>query len=707
MKVGEGFRLCAVHAFALTLALSGVLGGYIVIETAEAPPDDSALAILARGLEWPLLSHLLVALPALLTFAWLLLRRRTIAVPGPKIGVPLAALGGLAWAAALASDYRGMALPGAVEWSAYGLVFFGIVAGGGRNGGRLLLSAIVAGGTITALLAVRQYGDMKAGDPGFRVFGPWNNPNATGAYLAIALILALSLLPGAERLAKLGYGLAATLIGLGLALTQSKGAWLAAALGLFIWILTLAILRSKQTFAAIGGTISFIGVVVLLAFTATRPPAAAPGASAGGGSFTRITDAEASSSQSVGFRKLLWRSALTLARREPLNGGLNSFGPRSAKPGLVTQTQLAHSTPLQLSAEVTPVGGVLFLAFFGIVAWTSLRGARSLGEERKTVLAGGGGALVCALAHNFFDSDAYTFGLGLTLFALAAVLLLAASDTTAPELIPLAWRAGGAGAIGVLLLLWIYVGWSDAMIASARGAAFAGRPVAGLEGARTVTTLAPFDARAWAFRALISPDRDERTRAAWRATETGPTARNFRALGRELAASGNTVGAERAYREALKLDPHNFPALSALRELLETTGNIEEAKDVARRTIAVEDTTYYTVRSQAELVPTTTAEARIFLAGFARGDEKRDLLIPALNIARQYARLTVPLVVRYAGSGADYAGETRAHAEGVLAMGRRISKELRTSDYDRAALAEAEGDFDAAAALLRRAPSAK
>ena len=706
MKREGGFRLRAVHAFALTLALCGVMGGYLVIETASASPEDSALTILARGLDWPILSHLLVTLPALAAFVWLLLRRRTIALPGPRIGVPLATLGGLAWASALASQYRGLALPGAVEWSAYGLVFFGIVAGGGRNGGRLLLGAIVAGGTVTALLAVRQYGDMKATDPGFRVFGPWNNPNATGAYLAIALVLALALLQGAERLAKLGFGLAATLIGLGLALTQSKGAWLAAAVGLSVWLLSLALMRSGRAVAAVGGSVLVLGLVAVFSFVATRPPASG-GASTGGG-FTRITGAEASSSQSVGFRKLLWRSALDLARDEPLNGGLGSFGPRSAKPGLVTQTQLAHSTPLQLSAELTPLGGVLFLLFFALVAWTSLRGARALGEERKAVLAGAGGALACALLHNFTDSDAYTFGLGITLFALAAVLLLAASDTTAPELVPLPWRVAGAGTIAGVLLLWAYVGWIDATIASARGLAYGGRLDEGRESAESAVSLAPFDARAWGLVALLAGSPDRRLAASERAVETGPTARYWRALGRARATEGNSVGAERAFRAALKLDPNNFPALSALRDLLEASGNNDEAKAVARQTVRVEGTTYYTTRSQPELVPTDTADARLYLARSETGKVKAELLAQALAIYRSYARSTIPLIVRYSvPGGGDYAGETREHGESVLSAGQRIIAELRSSGYDRAALDDAAADFDRAAVLLRRESSAK
>ncbi len=708
--MGErGFRFRAAHAFALTLTLCGVLGGYIVIETAAAPPDDSALTILARGQDWPLLSHLAVALPALLAFAVLLLRRRTVALPGPKIGVPLAVLGGLAWASALGSSYRGAALPAAVEWSAYGLVFFGLVAAGGRNGGRLLLGAIALGGAITALLAVRQYGDMKGADPNFRVFGPWNNPNATGAYLAIALVCALALIPGAERLGRLAAALGAVVVALGLALTQSKGAWLACGVGLAVWLLTLVLSRSRRSLVAGGGALAVLAVAAALAFAATRPPAPGPTGASAGAAFGRISNSEASSAQSVGFRRLLWRSAWDLARTEPLEGGLNSFGPRSARPGHVTQTQLAHSTPLQLACEITPLGGGLFLLVFLVVAATAVRGARALGEERKPILAGAGGALACAIVHNFTDSDAYTFGLGLTLLALAAILLLAASDTSAPELVPLPWRLTGAGTIAALLLLWGYFGWIDASLASARGIAFGGHPAEGREIARAATEAAPFDARGWSLRALVTPEADERLGAARRATETGPTARNERALGRELAAQGNTAGAERAYRAALRLDPHNLPALAALRELLATTGNATEAREIALRTVAVERTTYYTTRSQPELVPTQTAEARAYLAASSPNGERVPLLGPALATYRAYARTTVPVVVRFDdGSGkADYGGETRAHAEGVVAQGRKVAADLRALGYERRELDGAAADFDRAAALLRSDSSAR
>ncbi|RYG67640.1 hypothetical protein EON77_16275, partial [bacterium] len=386
--------------------------------------------------------------PALVALVGLLISRRTLAVPVPKIGVPLALLGGLAWSSVLVADNKASAVLGAVEWSAYGLIFFAVVAGGGRSTSRLLLGAIAIGGTAAAMLAIRQYGQVKAFDPGFRAQGPWNNPNAIGAYLGIALIAALALVPTSERLGKLGAGLGAILIALALALTQSRGAYLTTGIGVVVWLATLGLTRSRRVLPALGTAAVVLVLAVVMTLAATRPPANA--SAGGGGAFNRIGNTQEASVQSVGFRRLLWSSAIDLVRATPYGGGLNSFGPRSAQPGRVTQTQLAHSTPLQLAAELSPLGAVLFLAFFAIVFVTAFRGAKRLDEGRKGVLAGATGALVAILAHNFGDSDAYYFGLGVTIFALAGLLLLAASDTSAPELVPTNWRWTGSASILVV-----------------------------------------------------------------------------------------------------------------------------------------------------------------------------------------------------------------------------------------------------------------
>ena len=695
----------APYLLAATLILAGLLGGHVVIETAFSDPGESGIVTLLTGRDWPVLSHLLVALPALVALMGLLLTRRTLAVPVPKIGVPLAILGALAWSSILVADNKASALLGAVEWSAYGLVFFAVVAGGGRSESRTLLGAIAIGGTAAAALAVRQYGEMKGFDPGFRAQGSWNNPNAIGAYLGVALVAALALVPISERTGKLLAGLGAVLITLGLALTQSRGAYLTTGIGVIVWIATLALTRSPNVLRAVGVAVVALALGGLLTVAATRRPTSSP---EGSSPFGRVGNAQEASVQSVGFRRLMWRSAIALTRETPYGGGLNSFGPRSAQPGLATQTQLAHSTPLQLAAEISPVGALLFLGFFGIVLFTAARGARKLNESRKGVFAGAMGALVGLLLHNFGDSDGYYFGLGVTLFALAAIALLAASDTSAPELIPTNWRWAGTGGLLVVLGLWGILGQVDRVAAVARGEALTRQPEAARATLESLGALVQSDGRLLSRRALVAASPETRLADLRGAALLSPTTRNLRAWAAEREHQGDRAGAILIYRRALELDPNNFPSLTALRMLLEADRNPTEAERIAQRTVAIEGTSYYTVRSQPEVIPTATAEARQFLAGrTSSGSEKVALLLPALKIYQDYATTTVPGVVRFddgSGAGGDFGGETRERAETALSNGRAVARALSDDGYrDAGRLAEATAAFDRAEALLRRA----
>ncbi|MER3496321.1 MAG: hypothetical protein C4320_05675, partial [Armatimonadota bacterium] len=499
MKFGghPELRRGPVIATAASLLLCGVLGGHILLDAESLTTDEPVLSAVASGQPLPTLSHLLIALPVLGAFLYAVLKYRVISTPLRTVAILIASLTGLYWASAAFSHYPGPALTAAAEWTAYSAAFLAIVATAGRRGAAFILLALAGAGLFSALLALRQFGDMRAFDPNYRVQGPWNNPNALGAFLVMSGLSALAGFGVLPRVGKLVTGVGLALLLAALTLTASKGAFLALAVGGVSWVILSVMLKVpnlKWSLLTVLLAVLLAGGLVKLA---TRSPE--PSTSAGGG-LSRVTSS-AEASQSVAFRRLLWRSAAELARQEPLNGGLQSFGPRSSKPGLVTQTGLAHSTPLQLASELTPMGGILFILFFGSCLIQALPGARSLSTERKGVLVAALSALLAGVFHNFIDSDAYYFGLGFPLFALAGIVLVSACDATAPELVPISMRRLGASLIVALVALWSFLGWADLQVAAARGAIKEGRVTEALATTAMLRAWTPWDPRPYAIAA--------------------------------------------------------------------------------------------------------------------------------------------------------------------------------------------------------------
>ena len=79
----------------------------------------------------------------------------------------------------------------------------------------------------------------------------------------------------------------------------------------------------------------------------------------------------------------------------------------------------------------------------------------------------------------------------------------------------------------------------------------------------------------------------------------------------------------------------------------ETRGDDDLGVVKAKQLIETERTTYFTVRSQPEFIPTQTYVARVFLVKFAPDDkEKIRLLTDAIKGFAQYRATTGPVVKR-------------------------------------------------------------
>ncbi|HYE07500.1 MAG TPA: O-antigen ligase family protein [Planctomycetota bacterium] len=181
-------------------------------------------------------------------------------------------------------------------------------------------------------------------------FGTFTHANALGAYLVLAMPLAIGVaLRRDERGLHLAAG-AIALIALGaLSLTDSKGAWLAAAGTVAI----AALIALRGSWRA--------GVMIVLALAAAATIAS-----------PRARDALAASAES---RIDAWRGALALIGERPLIGhGLGGSSAHGARvmPLDAEPTRSAHSQPI----EAAVAGGIgLAAAVLALAAWLA-RGAR-------------------------------------------------------------------------------------------------------------------------------------------------------------------------------------------------------------------------------------------------------------------------------------------------------------------------------------------
>ncbi len=196
-----------------------------------APGAPSFLAALFRGAELPLLSHALVALLLTAAVGFAFFRNKVLQLPNGTLLALWTVFGTLLLFSLLNTSYRAVSLATLVEWLLClgAFVAAGSIAGHGV-GPKALLGSVVAGCTVVAVFAIREY--LFQSDPHWRVFGPWINSNALAGMLAFGLFAALGLTAAGKETSALVSGFCATIIGVAMLMAQSRGATLALLVGL-------------------------------------------------------------------------------------------------------------------------------------------------------------------------------------------------------------------------------------------------------------------------------------------------------------------------------------------------------------------------------------------------------------------------------------------------------------------------------------------
>ncbi|MEQ1822134.1 MAG: O-antigen ligase family protein [Fimbriimonadaceae bacterium] len=640
------------------------------------------------------MGHALTGLVIFSGLFWICLKRRVIPIPHLKLLLPLAIVE-LAVAVSFGvSGYRHISLMMLFEWLGYGAAFILTVATVGRTTGvRLVLIALTLGGALLALSGYREY--VAQDDPTWRIFAHTMGPNVLAAFLSVCLFPACILTATEERVGQLLSGLAGSLMIVGLILTGSKGGLLATAIGAIV-MLVVSGKRQAVIGLAVCATIGFA-----LSYGITHRPTKQQ---VSGSPLGRVVGASATSEQSSGFRKNLWKGAAKLMTMNPVGYGVGTYRFQSARTGTTTQTQLAHNSYLQLGVETGVLGLTGFLVFLGLVARTVLSANKGQPDGARLQKSAVLGSIAAFLVHSVFDSDLQIFGLGVLFFVLCGLAIQLSVDGSTPEFLQPTFRKGLLVCSFFAPLAMLYFGWVDIKHGQLLGGLTSQSREQLVSDMQSLQTAAPLDSRvlftSYQVSAAAKLTPAELPGLLKRAIDLGPTLSMYRALAR-LTAASNSGNPNQYLDKAYELDPNNYLAL-ALDIELNRKDDPDRAKQAAKKLVDSEQTPYFQIRSIPELVPLETYQGRAYLAESLNGKAKAEMLQPALEGLAMFADKTVKEVKRFAAAGLDggFGGLNRAEAIADLEEGLSIVQAYR--EVGDAALADSvRGKLEAAAASLK------
>jgi putative inorganic carbon (HCO3(-)) transporter len=358
---------------------------------------------------------------ALLTLAWLArgVRRHELNVRAGAIVVATLAMIGLALFSIAYADDRPAAIKEALKWLEL-LIALVIVVDLAREAraARWIIGAMMVAGAAEATYGAVQF--ITDNGPGafqiqgaLRAFGHFDQPNPFAGYLTMILPLALCMAisranPTPYRWLSLG---AATLIAAGIGLSQSRGAWLGAAVAAACLLLAWSRFTRRLLIPGVLGGV----LAVALAVSGVLPPAILDRLAQTieyFGVFDVRTVEVTSENWAIVERMAHWQAGWYMFLDHPWLGvGAGNYG--QAYPDYFVGMWRdalghAHNYYINILAELGLVGGCTLLLLLGL-AFRQLGGALVGSEGRRNsfwraVLAGAFGGLVVFCVHNMFDS---------------------------------------------------------------------------------------------------------------------------------------------------------------------------------------------------------------------------------------------------------------------------------------------------------------
>ena len=654
--------------------LAPVIGGQVSFDA--LPMEDGLIGAVLGGPEGPNLTRALLGSLLALAVSISLARHRVIQIPKLKLSLLMVALVGIVGISIMNSAFPFVSYSSWLTWVVYALAFFSVVATSGRRlGVHALLWSLTAGGTLTALKGIVEYGTIRGSEPGYRIFAGWSNPNAVAGVLCVLVPLALGLCLASERLESLIAGTCSVMMVLAIALTQSKGGIISLGVAVTVLFAVALFWGSKRKTLKPMAAIAIAGVLVLGTMLSTR-------AQTGSAPLDRVLDASSSQEQSAGFRTLLWKGTLDLIQSKPMGYGVGTYRFESARPGLTEQTYHAHQTWLQLAMEASPLAlAVIVVLAAGWIA-SVFGGAKKWPWPEAGLRAGVLGAVVAGGANAFVESNLIYLGLGTTLFLVLGVGLQLSSDGSIPEYSPKNVRGALilVGCVLPCLLLW-HTATVEYLKSNSLTEAKSGNVLGAKSDVETAMALAPMDGEAVFLSSAFAGSEDARATILSRAATIAPSTKFLEAYGRSAEKSGRNGEAKVALERALDRDPKNLQALDILYRLMATEGDLAGAKQVAQDLVNVEQSSYFKTRAIPEIVPLETYDARVFLADHTSSPSaKVKLLEEAVLGYRAYFVQTVPMVRRLTAGdkNASFLGQSLREAEDVAERAQTVLNTLNT-----------------------------
>jgi len=577
------------------------LGGFFVVlpfvgGTSAINADWLLLGVVSAAL-------LVAAIAGVIIALW---QRRTLALTLPEVF--LGAFVAWQWVTASVSVYRWATWTEAMRWTAFAIVVMAVCELAGKRGFLPSLAvAFVAGGMLSALQGIAEYAvNAASGNPSWRIFGPFLNPNLFADYLLLALFVAVGLAILHFRRAPLLLSLLTLLLLIAMGLTGSKGALLAwsvgtVALGLMaigrLKIVGVPDRRNRLvrrwaiSLALVAGFIVF-----MLAITALPPIKA------------RFAALWTTQAHSWMFRWLIWKATLAASFVRPLTGfGAGTFEWVYPQFATVSYTRHAHSGFLQVAMESGWLGLTLLLLCFASVlmggAKMSLAANLSSAEseqprgQRGWLQIASVAALLAFCIHNVVETAWLTTA---NLWALAFVVGVLQAEVSPMR--RLSWRWWALALPFLLVGLWHSVG-------VARGAYFAQLarneplPSVRLFWLERASDADPLNARYLIDRAILleawakATGDESRLREALRLCDAAirlqPTrSGNYKVKARLLQSLGDEAGAEKALRTALRFNRTDTEAMLRLGEFLEKRAKPDAAAAIYRKLVALERSPY-------------------------------------------------------------------------------------------------------------------
>lgn len=284
---------------------------------------------------------------------------------------------------------------------------------------------------------------------------------------------------------------------------------------------------------------------------------------------------------------------------------------------------------------------------------------------------------------------------------LCGAVCASSADSQSPEVIFRIPKMAVAGAVALFVPLSLSIGFGEMYRAQARGALARSDAATATELAKSSLGISLADGYAHSILARANGSLEEAKLAA----SLAPSPKNHRAVALMQLRAGDYQAAKSSYKRALQRDPQNFPALLGLMNAGVQYGIEEDAVAAAKRLIEAEKSTYFTVTSQAEIIPIGSYQARLYLASL-NPPNKAELLVEAVKGFIRYRDTTVPMASRQfaVNPNANVGGEDKSAMIDTLNKAARAAKDLgslQPRDFGFDPAAEATRFEEAAAGLIK------